>query len=359
MAFRKQKTSQRKSATLFFFSGVYSPSHIIEQCCGLLAGDIPKVGRTLASQCVQFREKQAPSQLLDFGQAPGCLALDRYGFQKNTGMPYQPGTMVSQSLIKRHKESMSQRWRGRILERIVLKQDTRPSDPYMPLRCQNTPPPLNASEQVLAGLVHLLHQNADTSQAARSEMPYEKFCQMGPPEFIGFTDPFVSEGWVRSLETIFRYMRLEDTTKVSCVVFQLKEDAALWWEGAERVVNMETLTWEEFKKISYDKYFTLDVQARLKREFRNLQQGDMSVVEYVKKFDRGCHFSPLIADNPAEKLQHFLDGLSPVIRRDVLMSDPADYVATLKRAFRASAAGDSKSWVRVVGQVMSNCRSGD
>ncbi|KZV32214.1 hypothetical protein F511_22480, partial [Dorcoceras hygrometricum] len=77
------------------------------------------------------------------------------------------------------------------------------------------------------------------------------------------------------------------------------------------------------------------VQERLKSEFRNLWQGDMSVAEYVKKFNRGCHFSPIIADDPAEKLQHFLDGLSPAIRRDVLMSDPADYATALKRAFRS------------------------
>ncbi|KAG6487509.1 hypothetical protein ZIOFF_056096 [Zingiber officinale] len=79
---------------------------------------------------------------------------------------------------------------------------------------------------------------------------------------------------------------------------------------------METLTWEEFKKIFYDKYFTPDVQARPKREFRNLRQRDMSVAEYVKKFDRSCHFFPLIVDNPVEKLQYFLDSLSPAIRRD-------------------------------------------
>ncbi|KAG6518254.1 hypothetical protein ZIOFF_021658 [Zingiber officinale] len=208
----------------------------------------------------------------------------------------------------------------------------------MPPRRQITPPPplpLNANEQVLASLADLLRQNVGTSQVARSEMPYEKFRKMGPPEFTGSTDPFVAEGWVRSLEMIFRYMGLEDVARVSCAIFQLKDDAALWWEGAEKTMNMGTLTWEEFKKIFYDKYFTPDVQARLKREFRNLQQGDMSVAEYVKKFDRGCHFTPLIADNPTEKLQHFLDGLRPAIRRDVVMSDPADYAIALRKAFRS------------------------
>ncbi|KZT76149.1 hypothetical protein F511_46826 [Dorcoceras hygrometricum] len=100
----------------------------------------------------------------------------------------------------------------------------------MPPRRQVTPPPpppLSSSEQVLAGLAQILRQNAGTSQAARTEMPYEKFRKMGPPEFTDTTDPFVAEGWVRTLETIFRYMRPEDAARVSCAIFQLKDDAAL------------------------------------------------------------------------------------------------------------------------------------
>ncbi|KZV45841.1 hypothetical protein F511_32277 [Dorcoceras hygrometricum] len=96
---------------------------------------------------------------------------------------------------------------------------------------------------------------------------------------------------------------------------------------------METLDWVGSKKLFYDKYFTPDVQAKLKREFTNLQHGDMTVAEYVKKFDRGCRFSPLIVNDPAKKFQHFLDGLSPTIHRDVLIADPTDYATTLKRAF--------------------------
>ncbi|KZV15839.1 hypothetical protein F511_18596 [Dorcoceras hygrometricum] len=88
--------------------------------------------------------------------------------------------------------------------------------PQMPPRRQVTPPPpppLSSSEQVLAGLAQILRQNAGTSQDARTEMPYEKFRKMGPPEFTCTTDPFVAEGRVRTLETIFRYMRLEDAAR--------------------------------------------------------------------------------------------------------------------------------------------------
>ncbi|XP_075478791.1 uncharacterized protein LOC142519641 [Primulina tabacum] len=32
------------------------------------------------------------------------------------------------------------------------------------------------------------------------------------------------------------------------------------------------------------------------------------MAEFVRKFDRGCHFVPLIARDAAEKLRHFMDG---------------------------------------------------
>ncbi|KAG6523882.1 hypothetical protein ZIOFF_013769 [Zingiber officinale] len=74
---------------------------------------------------------------------------------------------------------------------------------------------------------------------------------------------------------------------------------------------------------------------RLKRKFISLRQGDLSVAEFVKKFDRGCHFVPLITNDAIEKLRHFLDGLRPIIRRDVLLADPTEYQDAVTRAYRA------------------------
>ncbi|KAG6490175.1 hypothetical protein ZIOFF_051460 [Zingiber officinale] len=45
-----------------------------------------------------------------------------------------------------------------------------------------------------------------------------------------------------------------------------------------------------FKEVFYGKYFTTDGRTRLAKEFLELQQGDMTVTEYVKKFERGQYF---------------------------------------------------------------------
>ncbi|XP_075478841.1 uncharacterized protein LOC142519695 [Primulina tabacum] len=167
---------------------------------------------------------------------------------------------------------------------------------------------------------------------------------MNPEDFRGNTDPFVAEGSIRFLEVIFHYMDMTDTDRVRCTIYLLKDDASLWWEKAERGVNIATLTWEDFKRVFYDKYFTADVRSRLKKDFMSLHQGDWFIAEFVKKFDRGRHFVPIIANDAAEKLRHSLDGLRPTIRHDVMLGNPTDYTTAVAESFRAEQSLKDIDW---------------
>ncbi|XP_073153813.1 uncharacterized protein [Henckelia pumila] len=187
---------------------------------------------------------------------------------------------------------------------------------------------------MLAGLARILEQHAEAPRA-RPSVIYEQFRKMDPKYFSGTTDPMVAEGWIRSLEAIFRYMDLGDAERVRCMTFLLKDDATLWFEGVEKTVDITTLTWESFKTLFYEKYYTAEVRAQLKKEFMSLRQGDLTVSEFVRKFGSGCHFVPLIGNDEAEKLQHFVACLSPTIRRDVMMAEPVDYAAAVRKAMRS------------------------
>ncbi|XP_073027501.1 uncharacterized protein [Primulina eburnea] len=118
----------------------------------------------------------------------------------------------------------------------------------------------------------------------------------------------------------------------------LRDDASLWWEGAAHAVDVATLTWARFRELFFGKYFPADVRGRLTREFMSLRQTDLSVAEFIRKFDRGCHFVPMIAGDAAQKLRHFLDGLRPTLRRDVMLMRPASYDEATACAFQAEQA---------------------
>ncbi|KAG6514055.1 hypothetical protein ZIOFF_024394 [Zingiber officinale] len=176
------------------------------------------------------------------------------------------------------------------------------------------------NNQFLEGLTALLHeqnrihgeqiqqilqareQGSTPRRSAPSTQPvYKQFRELGPTEFKGTTDPIAAEGWIRSLETIFDFMQLTDADKVRCTIFMLRDDARVWWEGARLTVDLATLTWTDFKEVFYGKYFTVDNRTRLAREFLELRQGDLSVAEYVRRFERGRYFVPMITRQPVEE----------------------------------------------------------
>ncbi|XP_042452603.1 uncharacterized protein LOC122037224 [Zingiber officinale] len=163
-------------------------------------------------------------------------------------------------------------------------------------------------------------ESAPKRPTPNAHLVYTQFRELGPTEFKGTTDPIVAEGWVRSLEMIYDFMQLADADKVRCTIFTLQDDVRVWWEGALLTVDLVTLTWADFKEVFYEKYFTADNRTRLAREFLELRQGDMTVAEYVRKFERGRYFVPMIASQPIEELEHFTKGLRAVIRHDVRLS---------------------------------------
>ncbi|XP_073120568.1 uncharacterized protein [Henckelia pumila] len=130
-------------------------------------------------------------------------------------------------------------------------------------------------------------------------------------------------------------MGIQDADRVRCAIYMLKDDAALWWEGAMIRFDVAGMTWRDFRTVFFEMYFTEDVPGRLVRDFMTLRQGDRSVAEYVKQFERGCHFVPMIAEDERERLRHFTDGLRPDIKHDVFMADVATYKAAVNRAYRS------------------------
>ncbi|XP_073121583.1 uncharacterized protein [Henckelia pumila] len=105
-------------------------------------------------------------------------------------------------------------------------------------------------------------------------------------------------------------------------------------------MDMTTLTWNGFKDVFYGKYFTISTRTRLATEFLELRQGSMSIAEYVKKFERGRYFVPMISGNDAEELKHFTEGLNATIRRDVRLSGAKTYPAAMDEAMLSKKDGN-------------------
>ncbi|KZV36556.1 hypothetical protein F511_23585 [Dorcoceras hygrometricum] len=95
--------------------------------------------------------------------------------------------------------------------------------------------------------------------------------------------------------------KLADQDKLICAIFMLCGNAMIWWEGEKLVVDLDTSRGRSSRGYSMTKYFTVDVRMELKREFLNLNQGSMSVRDYIASSKAGS--KPRPAANPGKPEQ--------------------------------------------------------
>lgn len=108
---------------------------------------------------------------------------------------------------------------------------------------------------------------------------------INPPSFDGDIDPAIAEEWIKTLESMFSYLRMPDENRVNCAIFLLTHRARTWWENVKIYRRVEQMTWEQFKTIFIWTYFSNDTREKKAREFLDLRQGTMTMMEYIKKFE--------------------------------------------------------------------------
>jgi len=115
----------------------------------------------------------------------------------------------------------------------------------------------------------------------------EDFLRHKPAKFTGKVSPDEADAWLRKCEKIFKVMNCEDEQKLLFATYLLNEDVEYWWAGMQQQMGTreELVTWANFRTRFLEKYFPDTVRQDREAEFLALQQGDMTVQEYVNKFE--------------------------------------------------------------------------
>lgn len=163
---------------------------------------------------------------------------------------------------------------------------------------------------------------------------FDKFRKLNPTEFQEKSDPAIAEDWINSLEVIFEFMAIEDAEKIRCATFMLKREARKWWETAKQGKDLRTMTWSQFRDLFFEKYFSADVRAHRAYKFYSLRQGDKSVAEYVWRFEQLVGYVPHIAKEPVDKMNAFLRGLNPEMRKDCRVNACTTLQSCIDRALK-------------------------
>ena len=89
-----------------------------------------------------------------------------------------------------------------------------------------------------------------------------------------------TDHWFRQVGKILETMKINsNATRIILVAFQLEGESHVWWDWVTASRNWEAMTWEEFRELFMGKYFPASARQEKAREFLELKQGTMTVLE--------------------------------------------------------------------------------
>ena len=124
------------------------------------------------------------------------------------------------------------------------------------------------------------------------------------------------EFWLAKLERVFEEVRCPHDQRASCAVSLLQGEAYDWWKLVLKSPGIPNpMTWEFFVQEFRAKYVT-DMYRELKwKQFLNMKQRNLSVVEYEKEFSHLSKYAPKAVLIEAFRFGQFENGLHDSIKR--------------------------------------------
>ena len=140
-----------------------------------------------------------------------------------------------------------------------------------------------------------------------------------PSKFTGQEDPLVDDYWFRQVERVLEAMNItSDATRIRLATFNLEGESKVWWDWIKVSRDLETMTWREFRELFMGKFFPAFTRHTKAREFLELKQGRMTVLEYVAKFTKLARFEDDYVATDVANVRKFGDGLKLSIRGKIM-----------------------------------------
>ena len=71
-------------------------------------------------------------------------------------------------------------------------------------------------------------------------------------------------------------MEIEDHERVACAIQLLKDDTRIWWGVVAQLKNVHTMSWDEFQKVSGERYFSDAFKGKVPAEAGSQWGGGLS-----------------------------------------------------------------------------------
>jgi hypothetical protein len=133
-----------------------------------------------------------------------------------------------------------------------------------------------------------------------------------------------------------RNIQADEQEKVRLATDKLIGAPLAWWEAHCEIDPMaENMVWDDFVKLFREHHIPQQVMTRKLQEFIDIRQGNLTVGEYLEKFNELARYAPEECKDDAKKQFYFLCGLKPELKTIVQATKHASFVDMYNAALTA------------------------
>lgn len=121
--------------------------------------------------------------------------------------------------------------------------------------------------------------------------PLDRFMKLYPLTFKGETNGTTSLTWREGVKRRALSLGADLVQVHRLVVFTLEDDASKWRDSLLSYEKKQTISWAEFEAAFDHRFISEAVKTMRRAEFFSLKMGDLSVVDFERKFTSLAAFS--------------------------------------------------------------------
>nr|CAD40092.2 OSJNBb0012A12.10 [Oryza sativa Japonica Group] len=165
-----------------------------------------------------------------------------------------------------------------------------------------------------------------------------EFLRIRPPTFSSSNNPVDALDWLHAVGKKLDTVQCNDEKKVIFAAHQLQGPASLWWDHFQATQpEGQPITWARFTAAFRRTHVPAGVMALKQREFRELKQGNRSVMEYLHEFNNLARYAPEDVREDEEKQEKFLAGMDLELSVRPVSGDYPDFQRLVHKSIRLEA----------------------
>ncbi|KAM1735673.1 hypothetical protein ACFX12_014115 [Malus domestica] len=180
--------------------------------------------------------------------------------------------------------------------------------------------------------VDLPKRNEEEKKSEREVTYLDRFLKLKPMK-CGTPDSDKAKTWIKNIKKKLDILKVPAKNRIKLATHVMEGEADSWWDTVCDQNTDKEMTWDDFEQHFYDRYFPDALKQTRIKEFFELEQGNMTVAEYVSKYTK------YIVGQGTKTYREIVDAAYALEQ---------DHLSFLKKKASAGASGGNKDKTKLL-----------